>query len=60
MFVAGHFYAEGSPYVIAREDFRAEGMRLKVVADVSCDIDERWHVRLDLRLLLSLFTGTIQ
>jgi alanine dehydrogenase len=39
MFVAGHFYAEGSPYIITREDFRAEGMRLKVVADVSCDID---------------------
>ena len=39
MFVAGHFYAEGSPYIITREDFRTEGMRLKVVADVSCDID---------------------
>lgn len=39
MFVAGHFYAEGSPYIITREDFKDEELRLKVVADVSCDID---------------------
>lgn len=39
MFVAGHFYAEGSPFIITREDFKDEALRLKVVADVSCDID---------------------
>jgi alanine dehydrogenase len=39
MFIAGHFYSEGSPFIITREDFKDEGLRLKVVADVSCDID---------------------
>jgi saccharopine dehydrogenase (NAD+, L-lysine-forming) len=39
IYIAGHYYSEGSPYIITREDFRAEGLRLKVVADVSCDID---------------------
>jgi saccharopine dehydrogenase (NAD+, L-lysine-forming) len=39
IFIAGHFYSQGSPYIITREDFRHPQMKLKVVADVSCDID---------------------
>lgn len=39
MYIAGHYYSEGSPFIITREDFRDEDLRLKVVADVSCDID---------------------
>jgi len=39
IYIAGHYYSEGSPYIITREDFKTEGMRLKVVADISCDID---------------------
>lgn len=39
MFIAGHYYAEGSPFIITREDFKDADLRLKVVADVSCDID---------------------
>ncbi len=39
MFIAGHYYAEGSPLIITREDFRDKNLRIKVVADVSCDID---------------------
>ncbi|MBM72226.1 MAG: alanine dehydrogenase [Crocinitomicaceae bacterium] len=39
MFIAGHYYAEGSPYIITREDLKDKELRLKVVADVSCDID---------------------
>ncbi len=39
MFIAGHYYAEGSPYIITREDLKDDELRLKVVADVSCDID---------------------
>ena len=39
IFIAGHFYAEGSPYIISRKDFRHPQIRLKVVADISCDID---------------------
>ena len=39
IFIAGHFYAQGSPYIISREDFKHPLVRLKVVADISCDID---------------------
>jgi alanine dehydrogenase len=39
IFIAGHFYAQGSPYIISREDFKHPQVRLKVVADISCDID---------------------
>ena len=39
IFIAGHFYSQGSPYIITREDLRHPQMKLKVVADVSCDID---------------------
>jgi len=39
MFIAGHYYAEGSPYIITRDDFKDHELRIKVVADVSCDID---------------------
>tara|TARA_B100000683_G_scaffold266813_1_gene299655 strand:- start:1025 stop:2260 length:1236 start_codon:yes stop_codon:yes gene_type:complete len=39
MFIAGHFYAEGSPFIISRDDLKDDQLRLKVVADVSCDID---------------------
>ncbi len=39
IFIAGHFYAQGAPYIISREDFKHPQVRLKVVADISCDID---------------------
>jgi alanine dehydrogenase len=39
VFIAGHYYSQGSPYIISREDFKHPQMRLKVVADISCDID---------------------
>ena len=39
IFIAGHFYAEGAPYIISREDFKHPQIKLKVVADISCDID---------------------
>ena len=39
MFIAGHYYAEGSPYIITRDDLKDPELRIKVVADVSCDID---------------------
>jgi|SRR5690625_1550178 len=38
-FIAGHFYAEGAPYLFTREDARKEDFKIKVIADVSCDID---------------------
>jgi len=39
VFVAGHFYGKGSPNFFTKEDAKAEDFNLKVVADISCDID---------------------
>lgn len=39
LFIAGHFWAEGSPFLYTRQDIRDEGWRISVVADISCDID---------------------
>ena len=39
MFIAGHFYAEGSPYLFTREDAKSSDFNIQVVADISCDID---------------------
>jgi alanine dehydrogenase len=38
MYIACHFWANTSPIIISRDDFKTN-KRLKVVADVSCDID---------------------
>ena len=39
LFIAGHFWAEGSPFLFTREDMRHPDWNVKVVADISCDID---------------------
>jgi len=38
-FIAGHYYSSGSPYLFTREDAKNPDFNLKVVADVSCDIN---------------------
>lgn len=38
-YIAGHFYGDGAPYLYTREDARSPDFKIKVVADVSCDID---------------------
>ncbi len=38
-FIAGHFFGDGSPFLFTREDAKSEGFTIKLVADVSCDID---------------------
>ncbi|MEO1012747.1 MAG: NAD(P)-dependent oxidoreductase [Bacteroidota bacterium] len=38
-YIAGHFYGEGAPYLITREDAKHPDFKIKVVADISCDID---------------------
>ncbi|MFN5416315.1 MAG: NAD(P)-dependent oxidoreductase [Flavobacteriia bacterium] len=38
MYVSCHFWSNKSPFIITREDFK-HNSKLKVVADVSCDID---------------------
>lgn len=39
IFIAGHFYGSGSPFLFTREDAKLEDFNLQVVADISCDID---------------------
>ncbi len=39
LYIAGHFYGEGAPYLITREDVRHADFNIKVVADISCDIN---------------------
>lgn len=39
VYIAGHFYGDGAPYLFTREDAKSPNFAIKVVADVSCDID---------------------
>ncbi len=39
MYIACHFWSNTSPFILTAEDLRNEKSRLKVVADVSCDVD---------------------
>lgn len=39
LFIAGHFYGQGAPYLFTREDARTPEFAITVVADISCDID---------------------
>jgi len=38
-FIAGHFFGDGSPYLFTREDAKSEHFNIRLVADISCDID---------------------
>ena len=39
IFIAGHYYSSGSPYLFTREDAKDPEFNIQVVADISCDID---------------------
>ena len=39
MYIAGHFFGEGSPYIFTREDAKSKDFNIKVIADISCDVD---------------------
>ncbi|MRI02213.1 alanine dehydrogenase [Kriegella sp. EG-1] len=38
-YIAGHFYGDGAPYLFTRADAKHPDFKIKVVADISCDID---------------------
>lgn len=38
-YIAGHFYGDGAPYLYTRDDVKSDDFNIKVVADVSCDVD---------------------
>lgn len=39
LYISGHFWKEGSPFIFTREDAKQSEFNIQVVADVSCDID---------------------
>ncbi|MEC7646464.1 MAG: NAD(P)-dependent oxidoreductase [Bacteroidota bacterium] len=39
IFIAGHYYSAGSPYLFTRKDAKSVDFKLQVIADISCDID---------------------
>jgi saccharopine dehydrogenase (NAD+, L-lysine-forming) len=39
VFIAGHYYGSGSPFLFTRENVRSSDFNISVVADISCDID---------------------
>lgn len=39
MFIAGHFYGNDSPAILTRDMLNAKDNKIKVVADISCDVE---------------------
>ena len=39
IFMAGHFYGNGAPAILTREMLNSNKNKIKVVADISCDVD---------------------
>ncbi|MEA1785152.1 NAD(P)-dependent oxidoreductase [Arenibacter sp. GZD96] len=39
LYIAGHFYGDGAPYLFTKEDAQHPHFKIKVVADISCDIN---------------------
>jgi alanine dehydrogenase len=39
IFIAGHFYANDAPYILTREMLQGNDCNIKVVADISCDVN---------------------
>lgn len=39
LFIAGHFYGNDAPVILTRDMLRASDCKIKVVADISCDVD---------------------
>ena len=39
LFITGHFYGDGAPYLFTREDAKKTGFNIEVIADISCDVD---------------------
>lgn len=39
MYMSGHFWAKGSPFIFTRDDAKSPDFNIKVVGDISCDVD---------------------
>ncbi|GAA4943385.1 NAD(P)-dependent oxidoreductase [Algibacter agarivorans] len=38
-YITGHFYGDGAPFLYTRNDVKSSDFNIKVVADISCDVD---------------------
>ncbi len=38
-YIAGHFYGDDAPYLFTRGDVKSPEFHIKVIADISCDVD---------------------
>ena len=38
-YIAGHFFGDGAPYLYTRTDVKSPDFNIRVVADISCDVD---------------------
>jgi alanine dehydrogenase len=39
IFIAGHFYGNDAPFILTQDMLKANDCNIKVVADISCDVD---------------------
>ncbi|WP_111880596.1 NAD(P)-dependent oxidoreductase [Aequorivita sp. CIP111184] len=39
MFITGHFFGNGAPYLFTRDDAKSPVFKINLVADISCDVD---------------------
>ncbi len=39
LYIAGHYWDEEAPFIFSREDAKSPDFTIKVIADISCDID---------------------
>jgi len=39
MYISGHFWDSKSPFIFTREDAKSPDFKIKVIGDISCDID---------------------
>ncbi len=39
IYIAGHFYGQGAPYIYTKDHVQAPDNKIKVVGDISCDIN---------------------
>jgi alanine dehydrogenase len=39
LYIAGHFYGAGAPFIFTKNDAKSKDFNIKVVADISCDVD---------------------
>lgn len=39
IFIAGHYYGVGSPFLLTKNNLKSKDFNIKVIADISCDIN---------------------